>query len=53
MLEVTHDGTTQVKKTKINILLHDYELFIMQDGESITNMLDRFLEITNGLAYFG
>lgn len=53
MLEVTHEGTTQVKETKINMLLHNYELFTMKDGESITNMLDRFAEITNGLASLG
>ena len=53
MLEVTHEGTTQVKETKINMLLHNYELFIMKEGESITNMLDRFAEITNGLASLG
>ncbi|WP_423229663.1 hypothetical protein, partial [Vibrio vulnificus] len=50
MLEVTHKRTTQVKETKINMVLHDYELFTMKEGESITGMLDRFAEITNGLA---
>ena len=53
MLEVTHEGTTQVKETKVNMLLHDYELFTMRKDESINNMLDRFAEITNGLASFG
>lgn len=28
-LEVTYEGTSQVKETKINILTHDYELFRM------------------------
>ena len=27
MLEVIHEGTTQVKETKIKMMLHDYELF--------------------------
>ena len=53
MLEVTHVGTTQVKETRINMMLHDYELFTMKEGESITSMLDRFSEITNGLASLG
>ena len=51
-LEVTHEGTTQVKETKINMRLHDYELFSMKEGESITSRLDRFAEIINGLASF-
>ncbi|KAL6499818.1 hypothetical protein OROGR_027728 [Orobanche gracilis] len=53
MLEITHEGTSQVKETKINMLLHEYELFTMKDEESITTMLDRFSVITNGLASFG
>ena len=27
ILEVTHEGTNQVKKSKINLLVHNYELF--------------------------
>ena len=50
MLEVTHVGTTQVKETRINMMLYNYELFTMKEGESITSMLDRFSKITNGLA---
>ena len=53
MLKVTHVGTTQVKETRINMMLHDYELFTMMKGEIITSMLDRFLETTKGLASFG
>ncbi|WP_423242516.1 hypothetical protein, partial [Vibrio vulnificus] len=53
ILEVTHEGMTQVKETKINILLYDYEIFTMKENESITLMLDRFVEITNELASFG
>ena len=40
MLEVTHEGTTQVKETNINMLLHDYELFNRKDSECITSTLD-------------
>ena len=49
MLEVTHDGTNQVKKFKINILVHNYELFKMKLDESITEMFIRFTVIINGL----
>ena len=52
MLELTHEDTTQVKKIKINMLLYDYKLFTMKDGESINNMIDRFAEIRNRLASF-
>ena len=34
-------------------MLHNYELFTMKEGESITSMLDRFSKITNGLPSFG
>ena len=53
MLEVTHEGTTQVMESKINMLLHDYELFTMRDDENINIMLDRFAKIINSLASFG
>ena len=53
MLEVTHVGTCQVKETKINMMLHDYELFSMKEGENITSVLDKFSKVTNGLISFG
>ena len=53
IMKVTHEGTTQVKETKINIMLHDYKLFSMKEGESITSILDWFSKMTNGLASFG
>ena len=40
ILEVTHKGTNQVKETKINMLVHKYEMFKMQPNESIRNLLD-------------
>ena len=42
-----------MKETKINMLLHDYELFKMKEEEHITSMLDRFSAIMNGLASLG
>ncbi|MBN8138595.1 retrotransposon gag domain-containing protein, partial [Vibrio vulnificus] len=52
-LRVTYEGTNQVRETKINVLLHEYEMFAMKEGESINGMLDRFGEIMNGLSSLG
>ena len=48
-LEVTHEGTNQVKESKINMLVHNYELFKMKPEGSITQILARFIDIINGL----
>ena len=34
-LEVTHEITSQVKESKINILVHNYKLFKIKMDESI------------------
>ena len=52
-LEVTYEGTNQVKETKINILVHKYELFKMKQNEPIEEMFTRFSEITNSLQTLG
>ena len=52
-LEVTHEGTNQVKETKINMLVHKYELFKIEHDESITAMFTRFTDIINGLKSLG
>ena len=52
-LEVTHDGTNQVKETKINMLVHKYELFKMKPNEPIGEMFTRFCDITNSLQSLG
>ena len=52
-LEVTHEGTNQVKESKINILVHKYELFTMEQTETITCMFTRFTDIVNGLKSLG
>ena len=33
LLEITHEGTNQVKESKINLLVHSYELFFMKENE--------------------
>ena len=52
-LEVTHEGTSQVKESKINILVHKYKLFKMETSETITEMFTRFTDIINGLKSLG
>ncbi|XP_042983398.1 uncharacterized protein LOC122312814, partial [Carya illinoinensis] len=48
-LEVTYEGTSQVKESKIYILTHEYEMFKMNDDESISSMHTRFTNIINSL----
>ena len=52
-LEVTHEGTNQVKESKINMLVHKYELFKIEHDESITGMFTHFTDIINGLKSLG
>ena len=53
LFEITHEGTNQVKECKVNILVHDYELFSMKDFESIVEMFSRFMVIVNELESLG
>ena len=48
-LEVTHKCTNQVKESKINILVHYYELFKIKSDESITEIFTRFTDVINDL----
>ena len=52
-LQVTHEGTTDVKRSRINTLTHEYELFRMKTNESIQDMHKRFTHIVNHLASLG
>ncbi|GAV60034.1 zf-CCHC domain-containing protein/UBN2 domain-containing protein, partial [Cephalotus follicularis] len=52
LLILTHEGTEQVKNAKL-ALNRDYELFKMQLNESIKNLYNRLLDITNGLLGLG
>jgi hypothetical protein len=47
------EGTNQVKESKINMLIYQYELFKIFPYESITNMFTRISIITNNLVAFG
>ncbi|GAV83724.1 UBN2 domain-containing protein, partial [Cephalotus follicularis] len=53
LLEVTYEGTNQVKESKISMLVHEYELFVMHDNECISDMFSRFTTITNSLKNLG
>jgi len=52
-LQVTHEGTTNVKRSRINTLTHEYELFRMNPNETIQDMQKRFTYIINHLASLG
>ena len=46
-LKVTHEGTTQVKESKIALLSNQFEMFKMLENESITLWFDRYTTIIN------
>ena len=52
-LELLYEGTSQVRETKANMLVSDYELFIMKSNETISEMFARFMLIVNGLKGLG
>ncbi|XP_070009605.1 COP1-interactive protein 1-like [Nicotiana sylvestris] len=52
-LQTAHEGTTQVKQSKIDMLTTAYELFRMKDDESIQDMHTRFTSIINELHSLG
>ncbi|GAV58048.1 UBN2 domain-containing protein, partial [Cephalotus follicularis] len=53
LLEVTYEGTNQVKESKISMLVHEYELFMMHNVECISDMFTRFTTIANSLKNLG
>jgi len=52
-LVVTHEGTSQVKRAKIDLLRFQYENFCINNSESIDDMITRFAKITNDLVFLG
>ncbi|GAB2289773.1 hypothetical protein Dimus_038063 [Dionaea muscipula] len=48
-LKTTHEGTNQVKQSKVDILVRQFELFSMHDDESILSIYTRFTNIVNEL----
>ena len=53
LLEVSHEGTSEVKRSKIDLLMSKYERFVMEPRESIEEMFTRFTNITNELVSLG
>ena len=47
--QVLHEGIDQVKETKINMLVHQYEMFKMLEPENINETTTRFMYIINQL----
>ncbi|XP_070048841.1 uncharacterized protein [Nicotiana tomentosiformis] len=52
-LQTAHEGTAQVKQSKIDMLTTEFELFRMKDDESIQDMHTRFTSIINELHLLG
>ncbi|GKV46075.1 hypothetical protein SLEP1_g53087 [Rubroshorea leprosula] len=53
MLKVTHEGTSQVKESKINRIIDKYELFKIKPEESIQDMYTRLNDIVTNLKALG
>ena len=53
VLEVTHEGTDDVKRARKHSLIQEYELFRMQSEESIADVQKRFTHIVNHLTGLG
>ncbi|XP_070017001.1 uncharacterized protein [Nicotiana sylvestris] len=52
-LQVAHEGTPQVKRSKGTLLYSQYENFTIKEGEDIQEMHTRFTTLTNELKSLG
>ncbi|XP_072090534.1 uncharacterized protein [Arachis hypogaea] len=52
-LRLTHEGTKQVRETRIDMLMKEYEMFSMKEEESIDQIFKRFSIIINNLDAMG
>ncbi|XP_074266866.1 uncharacterized protein LOC141590156 [Silene latifolia] len=52
-LELAYEGTSLVRKHRVDLLIQQYELFSMEKDESINSMSTRFSNITNELRNLG
>ena len=48
-LQVIYEGTSEVRETKANMLVSEYEVFKMKSDETIFDMYSRLTVLTNGL----
>jgi len=53
ILEVTHEGTNDVKRARKHALIQEYDLFRMQKGETICDVQKWFFHIVNHLMSLG
>ncbi|XP_027933253.1 uncharacterized protein LOC114188805 [Vigna unguiculata] len=53
VLEVTHEGTDEVKRARKNTLVQEYEMFRMKAEETIYDVQKRFTHIVNHLIALG
>ena len=49
----THEGISELKRSRLNTLSQEYELFRMLPGESILDLQKRFVHLTNHLKALG
>ena len=52
-LELIYEGTLEVKETKANLLITEYEMFRMKINESISVMFARLMQLINHLKALG
>jgi len=52
-VQVAHEGTNQVKQSRIELLMRKYKLFEMGDHEMVMDMYTRFTHIKNELKSLG
>ncbi|XP_070007900.1 uncharacterized protein [Nicotiana sylvestris] len=52
-LQVAHEGTPQVKRSRGTLLYSQYENFTMKEGKTIQEMYTRFTTLTNELKSLG
>uniref|UniRef100_A0A151UET3 Retrovirus-related Pol polyprotein from transposon TNT 1-94 n=1 Tax=Cajanus cajan TaxID=3821 RepID=A0A151UET3_CAJCA len=52
-LQVTHEGTSDVKRSRKHTLIREYELLRMNNGESISDFQKRFTHLINHLVDLG
>ncbi|XP_015971903.1 uncharacterized protein LOC107495305 [Arachis duranensis] len=52
-LRLTHEGTKQMRETRIGMLMKEYEIFSMKEEESIDQIFERFRIIINNLDTMG
>ena len=52
-LETFYEGDSDVKSSRISILMHSYETFTMHENETISSLHERFISIINDLKNLG